>query len=173
MSLPQRTLQQLQRLHPRTPAPAIHFLSGSLPAAALLHIHMFTLLHMVAKLGPTSILFQHSIYILHHCIPNSWFTALHLLSPKYHLTDPLQILVYPPLKKPFKKAVKSSVRESWHSSLLAQAASMPSLPPSGSGAAPSLVDLPLLTQCCQGCDSPGQDAEWKIPILLASAPLVW
>ena len=37
------TLQRLQRLHPRTPAPAVHFLSGSLPALALLHQHQLTL----------------------------------------------------------------------------------------------------------------------------------
>ena len=50
------TLQRLQRLHPRTPAPAVHFLSGSLPAPALLHQHQYVLLHMVAVLGPSNIL---------------------------------------------------------------------------------------------------------------------
>ena len=62
------TLQRLQRLHPRTPAPALHFLSGSLPAPALLHKHQYTLLHMIALLGPSNILYQHAIYALHHCI---------------------------------------------------------------------------------------------------------
>ena len=49
------------------------------------------------------------------------------LPTKYHLPDLLQILVSPPLKKPFKRTVKSSVREFWHTTLLDQAASLPSL----------------------------------------------
>ena len=105
-----KTLQELQRLHPKTPAPAIHFLSGSLPAPALLHIHQFTLLHMIAKLGPSNILFQHSIYILHHSIANSWFSALRTLASHYSLPDPIQTLVSPPPKNTFKSCVKSAVR---------------------------------------------------------------
>ena len=33
------SLQGLQHLHPHTPAPALHFLSGSLPAPAIVHNH--------------------------------------------------------------------------------------------------------------------------------------
>ena len=47
-----KTLRQLQRLHPTTPMPAVHLLSGMLPAEASLHLHQFTLLHMLASLGP-------------------------------------------------------------------------------------------------------------------------
>ena len=74
------TLQRLQRLHPCTPAPALHFLSGSLPAPALVHKHQFTLLHMLAVLGPGNILYQHGMHILHHSIRNSWFTQVRDLS---------------------------------------------------------------------------------------------
>ena len=121
------TLQQLQRLHPKTPAPAIHFLSGSLPAPALLHLHQFTLLHMIAMLGPNSILFQHAIHILHHSIQNSWFSALRNLTSQYSLPDPLVTLVSPPLKSRYKSMVKSAVRGFWHAFLVSKASSLPSL----------------------------------------------
>ena len=92
----------------------VHFLSGSLPAPALLHIHQFTLLHMIAKLGQSSILFQHAIHVLHFSIPNSWFTVLRSLATQYTLPDPLHILVSPPLKQQFKSLVKSAVKAFWH-----------------------------------------------------------
>ena len=121
------TLQRLQRLHPRTPAPALHFLSGSLPAIALLHKHQFTLLHMVALLGPCNILHQHGIYALHHSIPNSWFSQLRSLILQYSLPDPLQILVKPPPKSSFKSQVKTAIVSYWRASLIAQARPLKSL----------------------------------------------
>ena len=122
-----KTLQQLQRLHPQTPAPALHFLSGSLPAPALLHKHQFTLLHMIAKLGHSSILFQHAVHVLHYSIPNSWFTVLRFLATQYTLPDPLQVLVSPPPKAQFKSLVKLSVNAFWHRNLRVKAASLTSL----------------------------------------------
>ena len=121
------TLQRLQRLHPRTPAPAIHLLSGSLPAPALLHQHQFTLLHMVSLLGPDNTLYQHGVYMLHHSVPNSWFSCLRLTANKYSLPDPLQILVSPPPKIEFKAKVKAAICSFWHAHLAREAASLPSL----------------------------------------------
>ena len=114
------TLQQLQRLHPKTPAPALHFLSGSLPAEALLHIQYFTLLHMIACLGPSNTLYQHALHTLHHHVKNSWFTVVRSVSQKYLLPDPLQIFISPLSKKPFKSAVKKAVISHWHAALQAE-----------------------------------------------------
>ena len=121
------TLQRLQRLHPHTPAPALHILSGSLPAPALLHQHQFTLLHMVALLGQVNTLYQHAVYVLHHSVPNSWFSLLRQSAALYSLPDPLQILVCPPPKLEYKAKVKSAINEYWHATLVKQAASLPSL----------------------------------------------
>ena len=119
------TLKRLQRLHPRTPAPALHFLSGSLPAHALVHKHQFTLLHMVATLGPSNIIYQHALYVLHHSIKNSWFSQVRDLSQKYSLPDPLQILVSPPPQKKFKSTVKTTISSYWRYSLIDQAQACP------------------------------------------------
>ena len=121
------TLQQLQRLHPQTPAPAIHFLSGSLPAAALLHMQYFTLLHMIACLGPSNILHQHALYSLHHNIQHSWFKTVRSVSQQYSLPDPIQILLSPPPKKHYKHVVRKSVISHWHSALQTEAAGKRSL----------------------------------------------
>ena len=121
------TLQRLQRLHPHTPAPALHFLSGSLPAPALLHKHQFTLLHMIAKLGPNNILHKHSIYILHHSIPNSWFSQVCALSHQYSLQNPLQILVSPSPKQNFKSTVKTAIVAFWRNYHINQASPLRSL----------------------------------------------
>ena len=121
------TLQRLQRLHPHTPAPAVHFLSGSLPAPALLHQHQLTLLHMVALLGPGNILHQHALYMLHHDVQNSWFVQLRRTTVQYSLPDPLQVLACPPLKILYKSMVKRAVRSYWHTTLAAQAAPLSSL----------------------------------------------
>ena len=128
LSLHRRTtLQRLQRLHPRTPAPVIHFLSGSLPAAALLHQHQFTLLHMVALLGPGNILHQHGLYMLHQEVPNSWFVQLRQTCAQYSLPDPIQVLTSPPPKPVYKSLVKTCIRSFWHKNLASKAANLPSL----------------------------------------------
>ena len=121
------TLQKLQQLHHQTPAPALHFLSGSLPTQALLHKHQFTLLHMIALLGPMNTLYQHAIYILHHSIKNSWFSQIRTLSNQYSLLDPLQVLISPESKYKFKSHVKQKICEYWRTSLIAQARPLTSL----------------------------------------------
>ena len=128
LSLHRRTtLQRLQRLHPHTPAPAVHLLSGSLPAPAMLHQHQFTLLHMVAMLGPSNTLYQHGMHMLHHSVPNSWFSSLRQTAAQYALPDPLQVLISPPPKLQFKAKVKFAIKGYWHDSLVRQAAALPSL----------------------------------------------
>ena len=145
------TLQRLQRLHPRTPAPAVHLLSGSLPAAGQLHQHQFTLLHMVASLGPDNILHRHGLYMLHQQVPNSWFVKLRQVSTQYSLPDPLQVLSSPLPKSKFKYMVKTAIRSYWSTKLVAQATQPPQppvpplpLPPSGLWTPSFMVDLPIL-----------------------------
>ena len=82
---------------------------------------------MIAKLGSGSILFQHAMHTLLYSIPNSWFTALRLLSAQYALPDPIQTLVSPPEVKLFKSTVKSAVTSHWHSALMTMAAPLNSL----------------------------------------------
>ena len=121
------TLQRLQRLHPHTPAPALHFLSGSLPAPALVHNHQYTLLHMIALLGPANILYQHGMYILHHSIKNSWFFQVRDLSNQYSLPDPLKIMISQPPMERFKADIKTAIFSYWRDSLMAEAESLTSL----------------------------------------------
>jgi hypothetical protein len=70
------TLEQHQRLYPCTPAPAVHLLSGTIPAQGILHMRQLGLLFMIAKLGPDHILHRHALYTLHHRIATSWFSQV-------------------------------------------------------------------------------------------------
>ena len=122
------TLEQLQRLYPRTPAPAVHLLSGTIPAAGVLHMRQLGLLLMIAKLGPSNILHRHALYILHHGLKNSWFCQIREISLRYSLPDPMVTLTSPPSSKSlWKKSVKTAVCQYWHRELAAKAASLPSL----------------------------------------------
>ena len=50
------TLCRLQKLPQNTPECVVHSLAGSLPAVAILDLRILSLLGMIARLGPTSIL---------------------------------------------------------------------------------------------------------------------
>ena len=82
---------------------------------------------MVGLLGPNNTLHQHGVYMLHHSVPNSWFSSLRQTAAKYSLPDPLQILVSPPPKLEFKAKVKHAITSFWHASLVRDGASLPSL----------------------------------------------
>ena len=119
------TLKRLQRLNPCTPA--LHFLSGFLPAPALVHQQQYTLLHMVAMLGPSNILHQHGVYVLQHSIKDSWFSQIRDLSQQYSLPDPIHILTSPPLKQSYKTDVKKAIFSFWRTSLIDEAKPLTSL----------------------------------------------
>ena len=122
------TLERLQQLYPRTPAPAVYFLSGALPAPAILHMRQFGLLGMIAKLGPGNILWKHGFYILNHHIKHSWFSQVRELALKYSLPDPVLTLTSPPLSKPaWKGTVRRAVTAYWQSKLVTEAKALPSL----------------------------------------------
>ena len=82
---------------------------------------------MVALLGPSNILYQHGIYVLHNSIKNSWFTQVRDLSQQYSLPDPIQTMITPPLKRSYKAAVKAAIISFWRASLIAEAQPLTSL----------------------------------------------
>jgi hypothetical protein len=120
-------LLKIQKLYPTTPHAFIHLLSGSLPFTATLHLRHLSLLTMIAHLGPTNILHQWALYSLHHDIPNSFFTTLHLTCSQYSLPDPLPILTNPQSKPTLKKLFKFNVFAFWHNKLCLQIEGKPSI----------------------------------------------
>ena len=112
-------LERLQKLYPRTPAPAVFFLAGSLPASAILHLNQLTLLGMIARLGPDSILHRHGRQVLSSppasllLSRQSWFFQLRSMCEEYSLQDPLYVLASPPSKNEGKKSTKLQVLKFW------------------------------------------------------------
>ena len=126
-------LERLQKLYPRTPAPVVYFLAGTLPASAVLHLRPLAILGMIARLGPCSILHRHGRLILASppasLLPSrqSWFLQVRSLCQDYSLPDPLYVLANPPSKAEWKKSTKSSVTKVWLEKFRNEAASKPSL----------------------------------------------
>ena len=126
-------LEQIQKLYPGTPAPVVYFLAGTLPASAVLHLRQLSLLGMISRLGPDSILHRHGRQILSvppaSLLParQSWFLQVRTLCNQYQLPDPLYVLANPPLKKEWKKETKLQVVKFWTKKLREHSASLPSL----------------------------------------------
>ena len=112
------TLQRLQRLYPRSPRAAVFLLSGCLPAPGIIARKKFSLIGMIARLGPTHVLYRHALYFLHHQIKSTWCHEVRELSIQYSLPDPLSILLDPPSKVALKKLVKSSITAYWHQTIV-------------------------------------------------------
>ena len=126
-------LEHLQKLYPKTPAPVVFFLAGTLPASAVLHLRQLSLLGMIARLGPSSILHHHGCQILSDPpasqLPSrqSWFLQVRALCQEYALPDPLYVFANPPPKAEWKKVTKHAVIKLWSSKFRTEAASKPSL----------------------------------------------
>ena len=122
-------LERLQKLYPRTPAPVVFFLAGTLPASAVLHLHQLTLLGMIARLGPDSILHRLGRQMLsstpHSLLPSrqSWFLQLRSLCDHYSL----YMLANPPTKNEWKISTKVQVTKIWTEKFRMEVASKPSL----------------------------------------------
>ena len=140
------SLERLQRLYKATPAPVVFFLAGSLPAKALLHLRQLSLFGMIARLGPSNILFQLGWSILRsdQASSHSWFHQIEDISEKYSLPPPLTILASPPTKSCYKRTVKMKILDWWrpisglrllyyHPSLSSRHISCPSPPLTQSG----------------------------------------
>ena len=111
-------IQFLQKLYDKTPDPVVYFLSGSLPASALLHIKQLTLFAMITRL-PENILHQIAKYILTtlNDKSKSWFFHIKTLTQLYQLPHPLVLLHNPLSKTSFKSLVKSKVCDYWEDKL--------------------------------------------------------
>jgi hypothetical protein len=105
------SLESFQRLYKSTPAPVVHFMAGSLPASALLHLRQFSLLGMISRLGPNHILHQLGLQVLETpaSYSHSWFLKVKDLCHQYLLPDPQSILSNPPTRESFKRASHQKV----------------------------------------------------------------
>ena len=126
-------LERIQKLYPGTPAPVVFFLAGTLPASAILHLRQLSILGMICRLGPDSILHRHGRHMLAappaSLLParQSWFLQVRVLCQKYELPDPLVIMANPPTKHEWKKTTKHQVIKFFTEKLREHAASLPSL----------------------------------------------
>ena len=120
------TLQNIQKLKTSSPSALVHFMAGSLPLTAILHIRQISLLGMISRLQ------QDPLHTLAHqalltSSSLSWFTSVRDLMQLYQLPHPLTILDNPPTKDSFKKLVKAKILDYWEKKLRAEAALLPSL----------------------------------------------
>ena len=122
-----KILWSILKLHDKTAGPAIYLLSGVLPAEATVHIRQFSLLWMVAYLGPSNPLYQLAVQNLTKKVSSSWFAALRKTASMYGLPDPLHILLVPPNKGLYKKMVCDSITLYWTQRISTKASTMTSL----------------------------------------------
>ena len=128
------TLERLLRLYPSTPAPVVYLLAGCPPVRATLHLRQLSLLGMIARLGPASILHRLGVHILTNLTQKSrspssilWFTQVRQICQQYCLPDPLEVLSEPPTKGRWKAATQRAVLTYWGTKLRAEATLLPSL----------------------------------------------
>ena len=121
-------LQNLLRLHQKTPDSVVHFLSGSLPASALLHLKQLSLFTMISRL-PENILYRIAHYKLtmSNDSSNSWFILIKKLCSQYCLPHPLHQLQNPLSKHSAKILFKSKICDYWEINLRHSASLLPSL----------------------------------------------
>ena len=122
-----KVLRRILKLHDVTAVPAIHLLSGGLPAEAIIHMRQFSLLKMVANLGPSNPLYNIAYHNLTNKVRVSWFLTLRKTASTYGLPDPLHLLIIPPNKAPFKSLIWSTIISYWTQKFTTKASSMPSL----------------------------------------------
>ena len=121
------TLENVQKLHQKSPAPFIYFMAGSLPASAVIHQRQLSLFSMICRL-PDDPLYAHAL-VLAKQSTKSWFHQIRNLCLQYNLPHPLQLLDFPPSKSEFKRLVKARILDYWEANLRALAApeKLPSL----------------------------------------------
>ena len=110
----QYTIQNLQRLHIKTPRSIVFFLAGSLTGEAILHMRQLSLFSMICHLQDDP-LHHHASYVL-TMLPtssHSWFHQVRDICLQYDLPHPLTLLEKPVPKEQFKRLVKLKVTEYW------------------------------------------------------------
>ena len=112
------TIQNLLKLHQKTPEPVIFFISGTLPAEAELHMKQLTLFGAICRL-PENILNTLAKDSLTSSTDsdNSWFAQIRALCHKYALPHPLKLLELPPSKENFKSILKLNITNYWQLTL--------------------------------------------------------
>ena len=121
-------IQNLFKLYDKTPDAVIYFLSGSLPASAILHLKQLTLFSMITRL-PENILNKIAKYLLTTSKDSSksWFFHIKSLTKQYQLPHPLTLLENPLSKYAFKKLIKSKICDFWEQKLRLSSSSLKSL----------------------------------------------
>ena len=107
------TIENLLKLHPKTPEPFVFLISGTLPAEATLHLKQLSLFLMICRL-PENIL--HAIArqeLLSVGSAKTWFGQVEALCYRYALPHPLKLLDEPPERETFKKLAKLKVADFW------------------------------------------------------------
>ena len=120
--------RQILRLPKNTPECFVMFVSGSLPAKALLHLRMLSLLGMIGRLGREGILFRIGCNALSNPVSNkSWFISARLVTQQYGLPDPLLVLQQPDSSLKWKTTCRKKVTEWWETHYRGQAMMLDSL----------------------------------------------
>ena len=124
----QHTVQNVQRLHDKTPRSLVLLMAGSLPGEAILNLKQLTLFLMICHL-PEDPLNTHarSVLISASSTARSWFLQIRQLCLMYHLDHPLHLLHNPPAKTVFKRLAKQAVCDYWENTLKEEASNLPSL----------------------------------------------
>ena len=122
------TIRCLQKLPDETPQAVIFFMSGTLPATAILHERQLCLFGMVSRL-PNDPLNSHARHALIIAKQNSssWFGNIRDLCLQYSLPHPLTLLDFPLSKAKFKDLIKSKITDFWEQKLRSEAAPLTSL----------------------------------------------
>ena len=118
----------IQKLLKNTPRTVVHFLGGTLPGTADIHLRILSLFGMVARLrGDPLQLHAENILISAKSSSKSWFLLVRDICLMYALPHPLVILKQKPSKETFKKLVKAKVVSYWEKQLRGESNLLPSL----------------------------------------------
>ena len=118
----------IQKLPKNTPRAVIHFLGGTLPGTADIHLRILSLFGMVARLRGDPLQLQaENILTSAKSSSKSWFFLVRDICLMYVLPHPLIILKQKPSKESFKKQVKVKVLNYWEIQLRGESSLLPSL----------------------------------------------
>ena len=98
------TLRKLLKACPNTPRSFVHFMCGSLPASAFLHLRQLGLFGMITRIqdDPLNSLARH-VLTTHSPNSKSWFLKIRFLCLQYSLPHTLSLLSSPLSKETLKK----------------------------------------------------------------------
>ena len=118
----------IQKLPKNTPRAVVHFLGGSLPGTADIHLRILSLFGMVTRLRGDPLQLQAmNILTSAKSSSKSWFLLVRDICLMYALPHPITILEQRPSKEEFKKQVKAKVVSYWEVQLRGESSLLPSL----------------------------------------------